>query len=230
MPKVDFAQTDDLSEVAGLGQVVLGQLRSGTYPGINYKIKKISDIKKNDMEKLPLEAYLTITHTAGRQYTRDEVEKVANLVMKKLKIDAAVVGSYRRGLDHLNDVDLLTTDSRHPQKDDKDFKIIRNGESQAKLMVRLPGSHHRSRFMTSEYEYVPTDILITTRARYPFALLHFTGSKEHNIKLRNIAKSKGYSLSQHGLYRPSGYVEGLTTEKKIFKALGLDYVPPQNRW
>jgi DNA polymerase (family 10) len=229
MPKVDFGQTDDLSQVAGIGPGVLAKLNQGVYPGINYKVAKISNIKQQDYEKLPLEAYLTITHTAGRQYTKQEVEQVAKLATQKLKIRATITGSYRRNLDKLNDVDLLTTDHKHSIEEDDNIKIIRNGESQIKLLVRLKGSKIRSPYMTSKYEYVPTDILITTAEQYPFALMHFTGSKEFNQKIRAHAKSMKMKLNQYGLYTKTGPIPGLTTEKKIFAKLGMEYLLPQNR-
>lgn len=230
MPKVDFGTSDDLSQVAGIGSVVLDQLQKGKYPGIGYKVTNISDIKKTDYPKLPLEAYLTITHTSGRQYTRQEVQKIAKLTCSKLNIKAMITGSYRRGLDKLNDVDLLTTSNKHTISEDDDIKIIRNGESQIKLLVRLKNSRHRSPYMTSEFEYVPTDILITTPERYVFALMHFTGSKEFNQKIRAHAKSMGMKLNQYGLYdKHNGLIPGLTTEKKIFQKLGMDYLEPNER-
>lgn len=230
MPKVDFGTSDDLSQVAGIGSVALEQLRKGTYPGIGYKVTKVSDIKKSDYQKLPLEAYLTITHTSGRQYSRQEVQKIAKLVCSKLGIKAVITGSYRRGLDKLNDVDLLTTSNKHSISEDDDIKIIRNGDTQIKLLVRLKNSHHRSPYMTSEVEYVPTDILITTPDRHVFALMHFTGSKEFNQKIRAHAKSMGMKLNQYGLYdRHNGLVPGLNTEKKIFQKLGMDYLEPNER-
>lgn len=230
MPKVDFGQSDKLEQVPGIGQQVYEKLSTGKYPGIAYKVHKISDIRPSDLPKLPLEAYLTITHTAGRQYTRAEVEKIAKLVGKKLGIKYTITGSYRRMSDRMNDVDLLTTSNKHSITEDRDIKIIRNGESQIKLLVRLSGSHIRSPYMTAECEYVPTDILITTADRMPFALMHFTGSKEFNQKIRAHAKSMGYKLNQYGLYHNrTGLVPGLTTEKKIFEALNMKYLKPQLR-
>lgn len=228
MPKVDFGTSDDISQVAGIGKDVLSKLNSGVYPGINYKVHKISDIKLKDYEKLPREAYLTITHTAGRQYTRSEVEQIAKFVRKRLKIQALITGSYRRGLELLNDVDLLTTNHKHSIEEDKNIIIIRNGDTQIKLLVRLKNGQ-RSRFMTSKDEYIPTDILITTEEQYPFALMHFTGSKEFNQKIRAHAKSMGMKLNQYGLYKHNTRLPGLTTEKKIFAALGMKYLEPENR-
>lgn len=229
MPKVDFGQTDDLSQVAGIGAQVYEKLKHGKYPGISYRVTKISDIKKSDISKLPLEANLTITHTAGRQYSPEEVQKVADLVTQKLGIHATITGSFRRGLDKLNDVDLLTTSAKHSIAEDDDIKIIRNGDTQIKLLAKLKNSHHRSPFMTTDSEYVPTDILITNPDRMAFALMHFTGSKEFNQKIRAHAKAMGMKLNQYGLYKNGQAIPGLTTEKKIFQKLGMEYLPPADR-
>ena len=80
------------------------------------------------------------------------------------------------------------------------------------------------------------DIRVVPSEQFYFALHHFTGSKDHNVRMRQKALSMGMSLSEWGLRpeeekdssRRAGPVEA-NSEEDIFKALGLQYVPPSLR-
>jgi DNA polymerase (family 10) len=63
----------------------------------------------------------------------------------------------------------------------------------------------------------------------PYAMLHFTGSKVHNIKMRAIAKEKGWLLNQHGLFDKDSNLIKCSTEKEIFDKLEIDYIEPEFR-
>lgn len=216
MPEVNFADTGRLDHIAGLGDKTISQLNSGTYPGIPYKVNKLGDIKKADLHKLPEEAYLTITHTRGRPYTRKEVETVGHEVIKRYHIEGELVGSYRRGKTTLNDIDILAIGytSIPPSSD---VKIIRSGNVKVKMLYK-----HGN-------EYYPVDIMFTVKERYPFALMHFTGSKEFNIHMSRHAQAMGMKLGSNGLYKNGKLVTGIKNEKDIFKALKKDYLPPSQR-
>jgi DNA polymerase (family 10) len=58
--------------------------------------------------------------------------------------------------------------------------------------------------------------------------LHFTGSKEHNVKLRALAQSEGLSLSEHGLKTKAG-IKLFESERAVYQALGLNYIEPELR-
>ncbi len=218
MPEVNFGLTGKLDNIAGISESILQKLNNGKYPGIPYKVEKLSDIKHEDLEKLPQEAYLTIKHTKGRQYTRAEVEHVAKEIMKKYNLRGEVTGSYRRKKEKLNDVDILTTTSISVPHGDN-IKIIRHGDVRIKMLYKPHGYD----------EYFPVDILITTKERYPFALMHFTGSKEFNIHMSQHAKSMGMHLSVNGLYKGAILVSGIKSEKDIFAKLKMKYIPPEKR-
>ena len=63
---------------------------------------------------------------------------------------------------------------------------------------------------------------------FPYALLYFTGSKEHNVRLRGIAKKKGWKLNEYGLFEGEKLIP-CRDEAEIFRALGLSYIPPELR-
>ena len=74
------------------------------------------------------------------------------------------------------------------------------------------------------------DIFITNVKEYPFMLLYGTGGQKFNIFMRYIANNKGYILNQKGLYKKDKRITGLTTEKKIFKFLEIEYKKPIDRY
>lgn len=73
------------------------------------------------------------------------------------------------------------------------------------------------------------DLMVQPPESYGALLQHFTGSKHYNIHLREVALSKGMSLSEYGIKKKSGKVEKYADEKSLYKALGMDWVPPELR-
>jgi DNA polymerase (family 10) len=74
------------------------------------------------------------------------------------------------------------------------------------------------------------DLRVVPESSYGAALQYFTGSKDHNIKLRNLALSKGYKLSEYGLFKEDSKkkLEG-KKEDRIYEKLGLSFIPPELR-
>jgi len=141
------------------------------------------------------------------------------------RVEAA--GSFRRGMETVGDLDFLVASSNPaPIMDwftsmDSIAEVTAHGDT--KSSVRLEGG------MQADLRVVPT-------AQFYFALHHFTGSKDHNVRMRQKALSMGLSLSEWGLRpeeqkdssRKAGPVEA-HSEADIFEALGLQYVPPSRR-
>jgi DNA polymerase (family X) len=141
------------------------------------------------------------------------------------RVEAA--GSFRRGMETVGDLDFLVASSNPtPIMDwftsmDGIVEVTAHGET--KSSVRFEGG------MQADLRVVPSE-------QFYFALHHFTGSKDHNVRMRQKALSLGLSLSEWGLRpeeekdssRKAGPVEA-NSEEDIFKALGLQYVPPSLR-
>ncbi len=141
------------------------------------------------------------------------------------RVEAA--GSFRRGMETVGDLDFLVASSNPaPIMDwftsmDSIAEVTAHGDT--KSSVRLEGG------MQADLRVVPT-------AQFYFALHHFTGSKDHNVRMRQKALSMGLSLSEWGLRpeeqkdssRKAGPIEA-HSEADIFEALGLQYVPPSLR-
>ncbi|WMW21355.1 DNA polymerase/3'-5' exonuclease PolX [Methanolobus mangrovi] len=132
-----------------------------------------------------------------------------------------IAGSLRRKKDTVGDIDLIAI-SNEPEKAIRFFvnmeqveEIVESGTS--KGAVLYPGN-------------LRVDLRVVEMASFGSMIQHFTGSKEHNIHLRKIALSKGYSLNEYGFKNEiSGKLTPCSKEKEIYDFLGLEYLPPEIR-
>lgn len=131
---------------------------------------------------------------------------------------AAVAGSLRRSKELVGDLDFIvaTTD---PAALTKFFgalpqakEVIAQGDT--KCSIRLEDG-------------LQCDLRAVTNAQYPFALQYFTGSKEHNVAIRSRALKQGWSLNEYGF--TGNDLPKVNEEGDIYKALGLDFIPPALR-
>ena len=76
---------------------------------------------------------------------------------------------------------------------------------------------------------IKVDFKVTTYQEWGAALLYFTGSGEFNMRMRAIAKSKGLKLNEYGLWRNENEIIESKDERKIFKALEMNYLEPNKR-
>ena len=131
-------------------------------------------------------------------------------------------GSLRRGRETVGDLDLLVTGPAAgavlerfvawPKVDE----VLVRGENKASAKVGRDG--------------LQVDVRALPRESYGAALQYFTGSKEHNIVIRQRAGEMGLTLSEYGLFRldDNSRVAGIT-EEEVYGALGLDWIPPELR-
>ncbi|MCM3786927.1 DNA polymerase/3'-5' exonuclease PolX [Domibacillus indicus] len=73
------------------------------------------------------------------------------------------------------------------------------------------------------------DFRIVTPGQFASALHHFTGSKDHNVKIRQIAKERDEKVSEYGIEQPDGSVKTFDSEASLYHHLGLPYFPPEIR-
>ncbi|HKC46162.1 MAG TPA: helix-hairpin-helix domain-containing protein, partial [Gemmatimonadales bacterium] len=130
-----------------------------------------------------------------------------------------VAGSYRRRKESIGDLDILVTTKR-PKAAIERFaaypdvaEILSRGDT--RVTVRLRGG-------------LQVDLRVVEPAAYGAALMYFTGSKAHNIELRQIAQDKKYKLNEYGVYRAARRIAG-ATEQEVYAKLGLDWIPPELR-
>lgn len=131
----------------------------------------------------------------------------------------SVAGSVRRKKESIGDVDILVASSK-PEKI-MDFFTGMPGIS--KVWAR--GSTKSSiRFRDG----LDCDLRIVKKESFGAALQYFTGSKEHNILTRRIARKKGLKLNEYGVYKGNQKIAG-QTEKGVYKAINLSYIEPELR-
>jgi len=141
-------------------------------------------------------------------------------------IRCSPAGSVRRNKEIIGDVDFLIS-SKQPIEVIEFFTqlpgiICVNAKGDTKASVLLEGG-------------LQADLRVVSDQEFPFALAYFTGSKEHNIVMRQRAIQRGLRLNEYGLFRsteetrdPALRIE-CATEDDIFAQLGLAYVPPELR-
>ncbi|MDD5262573.1 MAG: DNA polymerase/3'-5' exonuclease PolX [Methylacidiphilales bacterium] len=139
----------------------------------------------------------------------------------------ALAGSLRRGKEIVKDLDLVAS-SKKPAEVMRDFttldrvaRVVNHGET--KSSVLLQGG-------------IACDLRVVEDSQFACALHHFTGSKEHNVALRQRALSKGLHLNEYGLAEDNAKSKASSptlrvcrSEEELFSQLGLDTIPPELR-
>lgn len=149
-----------------------------------------------------------------------EAQKIYESLKKnKNTLRINIAGSLRRKKEVVKDIDIVAS-SKNPEDLMEAFVSIEEAES-----VTSQGKTKSSIVLKSG---INVDLRIVTDKEFPFALHHFTGSKEHNTIMRNRAKKNKLKMNEYGLFK-HGKLISCKDETEIFKALGLDFIPPELR-
>ena len=210
-------------ELVDMGFKTIDELRNA--PNVNNIL--------NDKQKIGLQFYDDIL----ARIPRGEIvshEEILKSMLKKVDPNAelTIAGSYRRGKSESGDIDVLLK-----SKDKKTYKkfieILTDikylhpdhlavGPKKYNGLAKLPNCLIHRRI----------DIMYTTPAEYPFAILYFTGSMEFNAKMRGLALEKGLSMNEYSL-KDSNTKKVIdhkfNIEKDIFDYLGMEWVEPVDR-
>ncbi len=149
-----------------------------------------------------------------------------NLRAHRVVIRCSAAGSVRRFKEIIGDIDLLVS-SKNPAAV-IDFFVTQPGV----LRVSAKGETKASVILSGG---IQADLRVVSDTEYPFALLYFTGSKEHNIVLRQRAIQRGLRLNEYGLFqskeetRDPKLLVRCQDEAEIFAKLGLPCIPPELR-
>jgi DNA polymerase (family 10) len=156
----------------------------------------------------------------GRAYPIAQ-EICAALLQVEGVVDAQPAGSLRRMRSTVGDLDILVA-----------------GHKSAAVMeafVRLPRVNRvlgqgGTKASIEFNDGMRAQLWVHPPERFGTALVYATGSKEHNVRLRELALAKGLSLSEHSFAKVKGGKEILcATEQEVYETLGLDWVPPELR-
>ncbi|OPY87095.1 MAG: DNA polymerase/3'-5' exonuclease PolX [Smithella sp. PtaU1.Bin162] len=131
----------------------------------------------------------------------------------------SLAGSLRRSLETIKDIDIVAS--------------AENAEKLADYFAGLPEvdktlARGNTKVSVTLRTGINADLRIVSDQEFPHALLHFTGSKEHNTALRSRAKARGLKINEYGLWRGDENIF-CRSEEEIFSHLGLSYIPPELR-
>ena len=174
---------------------------------------------------------IALHETFADTFLLGAISPLANEILDTLRTHpeisrATVAGSFRRAKETIHDLDFLVA-TKEPALVCEDFttlpqvaSIIACGDTKAS--VRLKNG-------------LQCDLRAVSNAQFPFALLYFTGSKEHNVALRSLALKQGLSLNEYGFTSVAAVskrqppLPEINEEADIYRVLGLDCIPPELR-
>ena len=202
-------------------------------------IKSISDLekaaKKGEVSNLggfgeesQKDIFKSIEEVKGRtvRHLLPYAEQIAGEIMDYMRKDKNAVrvdplGSLRRQAVTIGDIDISVATSNPKEVLDyftsypKAQRTLEKGDASSSIVA--PGN-------------VQVDLMVQPVESYGSLLQHFTGSKHHNIALREYALKKGFSLSEYGIkVQSTGEVKKFKDEESFYKFLDLEYIPPELR-
>jgi len=156
-----------------------------------------------------------------------EASLIADEVMAYLRRAPGIgrvsaAGSLRRMKETVGDIDILATGrdgaavTRFFAAFPGTLRVLAEGDTKGSIIVRTEGVERQ------------VDLRIVEDTSYGAALLYFTGSKAHNIKLRSLAKGRGLKISEYGVFRGRRRIAG-RDEDDVYRCLGLPWLPPEIR-
>jgi DNA polymerase (family 10) len=131
-----------------------------------------------------------------------------------------IAGSLRRKKETIGDADILASSDKPNEVMDAFTTgkyvsdIIEKGDTKSSIYTGLG---------------IQVDLRVIKPEEYPYALQHFTGSKEHNVALRHRVKRMGLKMNEYGLFKADGTNVPVSGEAGLYRAIGLEYIPPEMR-
>ena len=201
-----------LMELPGIGiKTAMKLIKEGSQKEVDKKLKEVETKEKKSKRHLLPYAALIASELMDYLSKNKAVKRVDPL------------GSLRRQASTVGDIDLsVSTDKplnvlEYFTKYPKSVKTIEKGDHTSSIL--LPGG-------------IQVDLMTQPSESYGSLLQHFTGSKHHNIALREYSLKKGFSLSEYGIKQLNTKSEKLkkfSNEKDFYKFLGLEYIEPELR-
>ena len=251
--KEDENIINELTSIIGIGRVKaveLIKLGITSIKSLKQRIKK-GEIELNEKIMLGIKYHGKFKGEIPRKeitLISGLIKSVINKLNRKLNEDEKyyfeICGSYRRGKNTSGDIDVLISKLGTVYEKEESVnhlgKIIQLLKSDIKknneeplIIDDMTDKNFETKYMgfckyldnpvrRIDIRFVPHDV-------YPSALLYFTGSAELNKKMRQMAKTMGYKLSEYGLTKEDGTKVKINTEYDIFKILKIEYLEPKLR-
>jgi len=174
---------------------------------------------------------ITFLGQVGQRVRFDQAYPLGLALLEQLSklpgvIRSELCGSLRRRRESAKDIDILISAADATPIMEafvslpEVMQVVGRGETKASIVAAMS--------IGSEKIVLNADLRVVSDEAFPFALHYFTGSKEHNIRVRARAQERGLSLNEYALAGEQKSVK-CAEEADIFKALDLDYIPPELR-
>jgi DNA polymerase (family 10) len=197
------------------------------------KIKAAIEQAQQGEQRLPLGRAMPLAETV-----------VATLVEIPGVEEAAYAGSLRRGRDTVGDLDFLVSTS-DPARVSEAFRtmpqvtsVLAAGDTKSSVRLAIKGLAS-GRAGGEHVASIQADLRVVPRECWGAALMYFTGSKDHNVRLRERAQKQGLTLNEYGLFPEDGAKTppqsrgvkpvACASEEEIYARLGLPFLPPEIR-
>ncbi|MCC6510723.1 MAG: DNA polymerase/3'-5' exonuclease PolX [Pirellulaceae bacterium] len=172
-------------------------------------------------------AGLSIAEAASQRLRIDQVERLEHRLREHLSKLPAIkrlefAGSYRRGKDTIGDLDMLVI------SDDPNSVMDRLASFGGLVSITARGDTKMSIRVDDQFQ---VDLRVVPAESFGAALQYFTGSKEHNVAVRSLARKQGLTLNEYGVAKletPDVYIAG-ASEEDVYGALGLNWIAPELR-
>jgi len=230
LPKAMFK----LMEVPGIGAKtsfkLVKELNISDKNPFNELKKAIKEGKVNNIEGFGEKSASDILQSIEEQKNKSKrillpyAQRIADEILEWINKDHSVVraeplGSLRRKASTIGDIDIAVASKKALQVIEhfcnypKRVRVLERGERTASII--LPSS-------------IQVDLMVQSPESFGSLLQHFTGSKHHNIALREYSIKKGMSLSEYGI-KQKGKLLKFKDEEGFYKKLGMEYIPPELR-
>lgn len=226
------AGLSDLLEVPGLGpkkaaflykKLKIKSIKDLERAAKKHKISKLATFKKKSEENI-LQGIKIYKGGQERKMLGIALPVANDIVgsLRKLKAVGlvSIAGSLRRRMETVKDIDILVM-SKKPKEVMGAFtklpmvkQVIAKGATKSSVLLK---------------NNLQVDLRVVPKESFGAAMQYFTGSKDHNIKLRKIAIEKKLKLSEYGVFDKKGKRVAGATEKEVYKKLGLAYIEPELR-
>jgi DNA polymerase (family 10) len=158
----------------------------------------------------------------GRVLLSKALPYAESIVQELRKLDAVeqilIAGSLRRMRETIGDIDILVVSKRPSEVMDAFTSlegvedVIAKGETKSSVVLKG----------------INADVRVVDAASFGAAAHYFTGSKDHNVRIRELGVKRGLKINEYGVFRGDERIGG-ATEEEVFASVGLAYIPPELR-
>ena len=192
---------------------------------IDHNIQKLPGFGPKSEDKI-LKELLEFDAKPGRHPIWKTEEAVASIneILENIKgvSEFSVAGSYRRTKETSKDLDFIVA-TAEPAKVKEQLlaaltvqATIASGDTKVSVTVEFQ-------------DPIDIDFRLVAPEEFVTALHHFTGSKDHNVKMRQLAKSQNKKISEYGVEQEDGTIRTFKSEEEFFAHFGLPFIPPSVR-